>query len=107
MLGSRGVTRAPWSGPGILAQRSRSRRVRRRRHRAGKIPARPCQLTPSPARQLGLIRAVTGDARLALRWLALRGAPRAIAVYQTYLLSSDGQDIRDVPFREPFAAKIA
>ena len=37
MLGSRGVTRAPWSGPGIFAQRSRSRRVGRRRHRAGKF----------------------------------------------------------------------
>src|SRR5258705_13804087 len=40
-----------------------------------KIPARPCQRTPSPARQLRLIREVTGDARLVLRWLALRGAP--------------------------------
>ena len=40
-----------------------------------KIPARPCHRTPPPAPQLGLTRDVTSDARLVLRWLALRGAP--------------------------------
>jgi hypothetical protein len=40
-------------------------------------------------RQTGLIRAVTGEAR-----------PRAIAVYQTYLLSSGQQTIRDIPIKE-------